>query len=83
MFDCTSGQQYKIQCSPYIKVDDLITYFLESIRSKLTVNELKEKIIFLYNAQALNSIKNTIKEMKIIDQATITVIDQDGLIGLE
>ena len=83
MFDCTSGQQYKIQCSTYIKVDDLITYFLESIRSKLTVNELKEKIIFLYNAQALNSIKNTIKEMKIIDQATITVIDQDGLIGLE
>ena len=32
-----TGQKYKIKCSPYITIDELITYFLQSFNSKLVL----------------------------------------------
>lgn len=76
------GAKYEIQCNPNITMDELITYFLESLNSKLNLKELKEKLVFLCDGKSLNvNSSNTIKEMIIHDGSTIIVIDQKNNIG--
>ena len=75
-FKFMTGQNYKIKCSPYITIDELITYFLQSFNSKLALKELKEKIGFLHNGQKLNNFgSETINKMKINDLDIIIVVD--------
>ena len=75
-FKFMTGQNYKIKCSPYITIDELITYFLQSFNSKLALKELKEKIGFLHNGQKLNDFgSETINKMKINDLDIIIVVD--------
>ena len=76
------GAKYEIQCNPNITMDELITYFLESLNSKLNLKELKEKLVFLCDGKSLNvNSSNTIKEMIIHDGSTVIVIDQKDNIG--
>ena len=75
-FKFMTGQNYKIKCSPYITIDELITYFLQSFNSKLALKELKEKIGFLHNGQKLNDFgSETINKMKINNLDIIIVVD--------
>ena len=77
-FRFCDGHNYKIKCSPYITIDELITYFLQSFNSKLALKELKEKISFLHNGQLLNYFgSETINKMKINDLDIIIVVDED------
>ena len=76
------GAKYEIQCNPNITMDELITYFLESLNSKLNLKELKERLVFLCNEQKLNvNSSKTIKEMIIHDGSTGIMIDQKDNIG--
>ena len=78
-FRFCDGHNYKIKCSPYITIDELITYFLQSFNSKLALKELKEKISFLHNGQTLNNFgSETINKMKINDLDIIIVVDEDN-----
>ena len=75
-FKFMTGQIYKIKCSPYITIDELITYFLQSFNSELALKELKEKICFLHNGQNLIVFgSETINKMKINDLDIIIVAD--------
>ena len=80
-FTFSTGEKYKIQCSPYITVNELISYFLETLNSKLSIDELKKEIEFLYQGENLNKFNSkTIKEMKIDDSTAILVVDNNKVI---
>ena len=56
-FHFTSGEKFSIQCSPYIKVKEMITYFFESLignTNQFTINELSNNLFFLYNATKID-----------------------------
>jgi len=71
----TSGEKYKIQCSPNIKVKELITYFLESLNSNnYEINKLKEELFFLFEGQLID--KNSsmlLNKIGIIEESIILV----------
>ena len=80
-FTFSTGEKYKIQCSPYITVNELISYFLETLNSTLSIDELKKEIEFLYQGENLNKFNSkTIKEMKIDDSTVILVVDNNKVI---
>ena len=81
-FEFSGGAKYEIQCNPIIRIDELITYFLESLNSKINLNDLKDRLLFICNGLNLNvNSSKTIKEMKIDDGSIVIVIDQKNSIG--
>ena len=77
-FTFTSGSRFQIRCNPFITVSKMISYILESLngKTKLSIDELKKELIFLYNGEILNIFDSkTIKEKKIVNGAHITVIN--------
>ena len=84
----TFSNYYEIQCSPHITGDELINYFLEKYCKELlfdlTINEIKQKVGFVCNAENLKifgpkKIEDIlpIKEEKRI---TILIIDLEMII---
>ena len=76
-----TGEKYQRQCNPNIRIDELISVFLVSFNSKLTLEELKKNIKFIYNGDLLNNYdKKTIKEKGISNGSIIVVADQQNFI---
>ena len=83
-FTFSTGEKYKIQCSPDITVDKLISYFIETLNSKLSIDELKKEIEFLYQGENLNKFNyKIINEIKIDDSTVILVVDNNKVIFQE
>ena len=78
-----SGEKIIIKCSPYIKVKELITYFLESLNSNnyYTINQLNEELFFLVNGAKID-INSSILLYKsgIINLSNILVVNDNNLI---
>jgi hypothetical protein len=81
IFSFMTGEKYQSQCNPNITIDELISFFLVSFNSKLTLEELKKNIKFIYNGDLLNNYdKKTIKEKGISNGSIIVVADQQNFI---
>ena len=64
------GKKYRIQCSPNIKVKELITYFLESLNN----NNYATNKLFLFEGEKID--KNSsmlLNKSGIIDESIIIV----------
>ena len=82
-FHFSSGEKFSIQCSPYIKVKELITYFFESLidnTNKFTINELSNNLFFFYNATIID-INSLIQldKIGITNECIIIVLNLKGL----
>ena len=71
-------EKYSIKCLPDITFKDLITYFYGSLNCKLTLNEFKGIIPFIYNDKLINHYycsSKKINEIGINDGVNILVIN--------
>ena len=71
-------EKYSIKCFPDIPFKDLITYFYGSLNCKLTLNQFKGIIPFIYNDQIVNHYycsSKKINEIGINDGVNIIVIN--------
>ena len=83
-FEFSTGQKYQIQCGSYISINELISYFLEKLNSKLAIDELKNELLFLYKGKNLKEFNiKKIKEFDIDDSISILVVDNNNIINHE
>ena len=75
-----SGEKYRILCSPYIKVKELIAYFLESLNSN-NYNAINESdLSFLFGAEIIDiNSPMLLNKRGIIDESTILIIENYGV----
>ena len=82
-FVFSSGEKFRIKCNPYIKIKELIVYLLESLinnNNKFTINELKEKLCFLYNEEKIDINSSMQLDKKgLHDGNTIVVVNPTNL----
>ena len=77
-----SGEKYRILCSPYIKVKELIAYFLESLNSNNynAINESNWKLLFLFGAEKIDINSSMLLNKRgIIDESNIIILENYGV----
>ena len=82
-FSFSTGQKYRIQCNPNLKIKELIVYFLESLineKNNYTINELQEKLIFIFNGAKIDvNSSEQIYKVGIINETNIVVVNMKNL----
>ena len=87
-FDFSSGEKLRIKCNPYIKVKELIVYFLESLinnnNNKFTINELRDNLYFLYHGVKIDiNSSMQLDKTGIYDESHILVVNHNILFDMK